>query len=125
LPKQGWNLNYLLAVLNGKLLTYYHRRKFLDQFKMRFQKILIKDCRCFPIRAINSRDEAGKSKHDQRVSLVERMLDLHKRLSEASNPDDKIPLQRQIDATDPEIDRLVYCLYGLTEEEIAIVEGRA
>jgi hypothetical protein len=53
------------------------------------------------------------------------MLDLYKRLSEASHPDDKIRLQRQIDATDPEIDRLVYSLYGLTEEEIAIVEGRA
>jgi hypothetical protein len=32
--------------------------------------------------------------------------------------------QRQIDATDRQIDRLVYELYGLTEEEIAVVEGR-
>jgi hypothetical protein len=32
-------------------------------------------------------------------------------------------LQRQIEATDREIDRLVYELYGLTEEEIRIVEG--
>jgi len=31
-------------------------------------------------------------------------------------------LQRQIDATDRQIDRLVYELYGLTEEEIKIVE---
>ena len=30
---------------------------------------------------------------------------------------------RQIEATDAEIDRLVYDLYGLSEEEIAIVEG--
>jgi hypothetical protein len=34
-----------------------------------------------------------------------------------------VRLQRQIDATDAQIDRLVYDLYGLTEEEIAIVEG--
>jgi hypothetical protein len=32
-------------------------------------------------------------------------------------------LQRQIDGTDHQIDRLVYELYGLTEEEIKIVEG--
>ena len=32
--------------------------------------------------------------------------------------------QRQIEATDQQIDALVYRLYGLTEEEIAIVEGR-
>ena len=31
--------------------------------------------------------------------------------------------QRQIEATDRQIDRLVYELYGLTEEEIEIVEG--
>jgi len=30
--------------------------------------------------------------------------------------------QRQIDATDREIDKLVYELYGLTEEEIGVVE---
>ncbi|HEU5015354.1 MAG TPA: hypothetical protein VFT66_22735 [Roseiflexaceae bacterium] len=30
---------------------------------------------------------------------------------------------RQINATDRQIDRLVYALYALTEEEIAIVEG--
>ena len=37
----------------------------------------------------------------------------------------KTVIQRQIDATDAEIDRLVYDLYGLTAEEIAIVEETA
>jgi len=32
-------------------------------------------------------------------------------------------LKRQIDSTDRQIDNLVYELYGLTEEEIKIVEG--
>lgn len=36
----------------------------------------------------------------------------------------KTALQRQIDATDREIDKLVYELYGLTEEETRIVEGK-
>ncbi len=35
----------------------------------------------------------------------------------------KTDLQRQMDATDQQIDRLGYELYGLTEEEIRIVEG--
>ena len=41
----------------------------------------------------------------------------------AKAPHDKTVLQGQIDATDRRIDRLVYDLYGLTEEEIRIVEG--
>ncbi len=56
------------------------------------------------------------------VALVERMLDLHKRLAAVKTPHDKTLLQRQIAATDREIDRLVYELYDLTAEEIAIVE---
>ena len=42
----------------------------------------------------------------------------------AAIPADKKLYQRQIEATDAEIDALVYELYGLTEEEIAMVEGR-
>ena len=40
----------------------------------------------------------------------------------AKTAHEKTILQRHIDATDREIDRLVYELYGLTEEEISIVE---
>ena len=56
------------------------------------------------------------------VALVEQMLDLHKRLAAAASSDREL-YQRQIDATDREIDRLVYELYGLSAEEIAVVEG--
>ncbi len=38
---------------------------------------------------------------------------------------DRELLLRQIDGTDQEIDKLVYELYGLTEEGIGIVEGSA
>ena len=37
-------------------------------------------------------------------------------------PSDESAIQRQIDATDRQIDQLVYELYGLTDEEIRIVE---
>jgi type II restriction/modification system DNA methylase subunit YeeA len=51
------------------------------------------------------------------------MLDLHKKLAGAAIPADKELYRRQIEATDRQIDALVYELYGLTEDEIAIVEG--
>ena len=34
-----------------------------------------------------------------------------------------LDLQAQIDSTDREIDRMVYALYGLSEEEIVVVES--
>ena len=51
------------------------------------------------------------------------MLDLHKRRAAAKIPHEQGVLQAQIDATDRQIDRLVYELYGLSEEEVRIVEG--
>ena len=60
------------------------------------------------------------------VSLVERMLELQKeRQSVRAEEDlDKArSLDRQIQFVDEEIDKRVYVLYGLTEEEIKIVEG--
>ena len=57
------------------------------------------------------------------VSLVDSMLALHKQLASAKSQAQRGAIQRQIEATDREIDRLVYDLYGLTKDEIAIVEG--
>jgi hypothetical protein len=125
LPKSTLKLEYLLGILNSKLMTFYHRKRCLDEFKMRFQKILIKDCRRFPIRPIKVSDAADKSRHDQMVELVEQMLSLHKQLPAAKTEHEKTVIQRQIEATDEQIDQLVYELYGLTEEQIKIVEGRA
>ena len=59
------------------------------------------------------------------VALVEQMLDLNRRLAEAKAAHEKEVLAGMIDATDRRIDRLVYELYGLMEEEIAVVEGAA
>jgi hypothetical protein len=56
------------------------------------------------------------------VALVAQMLALHQRLAVAKTPHEKMVLQKQIDVTDRQIDRLVYALYGLTEDEVRIVE---
>jgi len=50
------------------------------------------------------------------------MLALHKKKVTAQTGETLTVLERQITATGPQIDRLVYDLYELTEEEIKIVE---
>jgi hypothetical protein len=58
------------------------------------------------------------------LSLLDQ-LSLHKQLAAAKTAHDQTVLQRHIAATDRQIDALVYELYGLTAEEIKIVEGKA
>jgi hypothetical protein len=62
--------------------------------------------------------------HAPLVRLVDSMLSLHKELAAANSAAQKGIIRRQIVATDAEIDRLVYDLYDLTAEEVAIVEGK-
>ena len=76
-----------------------------------------------PIRTIDFSDPADVARHARMVALVEQMLALHQRRAAAQTPHEQGVLQAQIDATDRQIDRLVYELYGLTEEEVRIVEG--
>jgi hypothetical protein len=52
------------------------------------------------------------------------MLSLNKQLQEARTPHEQTAIHRQIEATDGQIDALVYELCGLTEVEIKIVEGK-
>ncbi len=56
------------------------------------------------------------------AELVEEMLALHKKLALAKAPHDQTVLQRQIAATDRQLDRLVYERYGLTAAAIRIVD---
>ena len=118
----GPDLNYLLGVINSHLMSWYFLRRSNIAHRDDFPKIVLKETRSLPIRTINFSDRADKTRHDQMVKLVEQMLKLHKGLSAARTPQEKTALERQIAASDAQIDRLVYDLYGLTEEEIKIVE---
>ncbi|MCX6600996.1 MAG: Eco57I restriction-modification methylase domain-containing protein, partial [bacterium] len=116
-------LSYLLAIVNCRLATYFLKVIALDLTKGAFTKFRTNQLARLPIRTINFSDKADKARHDKMVSLVEKMLELNKDLQKARTDTEQTRLKRQIAATDKQIDQLVYELYGLTEEEIRIVEG--
>ncbi len=60
---------------------------------------------------------------DRMVSLVDQMLETQKNLHSAKTDSEKGSYQKKIEILDKQIDTLVYELYGLTDDEIAIVEG--
>ena len=57
------------------------------------------------------------------AALVERMLELDKQQQAAASAAARQRIAPEIHVTDEQIDRLVYKLYGLTEEEIRVAEG--
>ena len=118
LPDSKYGLHFILGVLNSSLINYLFKHKFVDH---RIKNIYIDS---IPVRIINFSDPAEKAQHDKMVSLVERMLALQKSLKSTHNPQEADRLTREVESVDKSIDGLVYRLYGLSEEEIRIVEQR-
>jgi hypothetical protein len=116
---------YLLGLLNSKLGYYCfnHLCAGLEGKNEIYLRFFGQYLERFPIRTINFSDPDDKARHDKMVALVERMLSLNKQLAEVKTDHDKNLIERQIEATDKQVDAFVYELYGLTTEEIQIVEG--
>ncbi|MGD0172872.1 MAG: TaqI-like C-terminal specificity domain-containing protein [Anaerolineales bacterium] len=112
---------YLLGLLNSKMMFYYFA-SLAVQRRGGYFEYLTQYVVQLPIRSINNSNVTDKSLNDKMVALVDQMLDLHKRQAEAIDATEQERLQRVIDSTDQQIDALVYELYELTPEEIAIVE---
>lgn len=112
---------YLLGVLNSTV-AFFLFQTILPKLRGDFYEpsyVYFKD---FPIRTIDFSNKADVARHDRMVSLVDSMLDLNRKLALTNTSHEKEMLTRRISHTDAEIDRLVYELYGLTPEEIRIVE---
>ena len=107
LDSSKFSLKVLLGILNSKLASFYHFNNAPKATKGSFPKILIEDIKLFPL--VNSK----KNIHKEIETLVDKILAAKK-----ENP------QADTSKEEAEIDRLVYQLYGLSEDEIKIVEGK-
>jgi len=103
------HLKYITGILNSKIINYYYKNYFItiDVLKNALLELPI---------VINNKLEESV------IRLVENIISLNKKLQGTSNKDDREKIEREIKKVDNEIDSLVYKIYGLTEEEIKIVE---
>jgi hypothetical protein len=112
---------YILGLLNSKLLDFY-LKSYSSTFRGGYFAYNRQYIEKLPIRTVNFDNTNDLAMHDRMVALVEHMLQLQKELTVLKTPDAEQRIQRQLDATDKQIDKLVYKLYNLTDEEIKIVK---
>jgi len=112
---------YLLGVLNSRLILFVFE-KFRHLRSADPQVFSGEDLKNLPIYTIDFDNPDDKTRHDRMVTLVTEMLELHKHLSHAKTDQEKRLITQEIESTDRQIDSLVYGLYGLTVEEIDVVE---
>jgi len=107
-----YDLRYVLGLLNSTAVNVYFRLMYPGNNHIPSNQLLQ-----IPVPPLDD-----QTRQDEMVTLVQRIIDLHRHLAEARAGHAKTTIERQIDATDRRIDQLVYALYGLTDEEIRIVE---
>ncbi len=121
-PVQHGDMRYFTGLLNSRLLDWMMKKvstTFHGGYFAANKQFLAQ----LPIRTVDLDDRKDKAAHDKMVALVDSLQTLNRQLFGAKSAAHKEAVQRHIDAADAEIDRLVYDLYGLTAEEIAIVEA--
>ena len=110
------DLKFIQALLASKLMNFWCINYLADDMNQTYLEQL-------PIRSIDFSKPADKALHDKLVSLVEQMLAAKPQLASAQSDKDKDFYENKCAALDRQIDALVYELYGLTPDEIKIVEG--
>ena len=115
-------LPFFLGIINSKLLSWYFLQRSNVGQRDDFPKIVLKETRSLPIPIAHAEPSADSPKAKKLSVLTKSMLGLHRRLAAEKHPQRVEQIQREIEAVDRQIDQLVYELYGLTEEEIRIVE---
>ena len=117
------NHKFLLGLLNSRFLNYYHCC-LVPELGKAFAEIKIANLKKLPIRTIDFNNSKEKEVHDKLVALVDRMLELNKKKNALPPSSERERIEREIAVTDEKIDEIVYGLYGLTEEEIRVVEEK-
>jgi hypothetical protein len=122
----GTDDRYLLGILNSRLFWFaisnisipFGIRAGEYRYRLFYQYM-----EKVPIRVIDHANASDRTRHDQMVNFVEQMLKLYKGMALAQTPQERTTLERQLAATDAQIDKLVYDLYGLTPEEVRVLEN--
>jgi hypothetical protein len=115
---------FVLGLLNSKLL-FWCLRQVSNVFRGGWITCTKQYFGELPIVSLDLSKPASRARHDRLVGLVDKLLALTPKLRAATTEAERQTLQNAVTATDRQIDALVYELYGLTADEIKLVEGGA
>jgi type I restriction-modification system DNA methylase subunit len=112
------NSRYVLGILNSKLMSYFlksicaqRQGGFIEQKPVYVSQVPIK--------------KPTKEQEIEITRYVERILQLNEKLLKIGDKltDERAVMEDEIKKTDSEIDEQVYKIYGITEDEKAIIEN--
>ena len=110
-------IKMILAILNSKLISFYHSNTSANAFKGTFPKVLLQDLRELPIPSVNQKIQSTV------IKLVDQLLTLNEEKQQQTLQSKIDQIQNRIDYCEQRINEMVYELYGLTQEETNLIEN--
>jgi hypothetical protein len=122
-PDNGWDVRYVVGLLNSKLLRFAYVASVREAHQRTFPQVKLGPLGALPIRALRLEVDEEKKQHDRVVDMVATMLELKHEVRRANDPNREAALVARVVELDARIDAEVFGLYGLTDGEIASVES--
>ena len=122
-PTDGRAIEYLVGLLNSRLFQYLYATIVREGSQRAFPQVKIGTLRRLPIRRLDLSQPADRTQHDAIVTAVRQLLVLYERRDEATKTADCAGREGVIKESERSLDTLIYVIYGLTTDEIAIVEN--
>lgn len=119
----GLDCRFFLGIILSKTFAVYIKSKNINLDRAVFPKINTNTLENIPVPCLDLSQNFQRQQHDLMVQLVEQMLRLHQQINQENVPSSKKIIQQQIKVIDKQINQLVYELYELTDEIIALIEG--
>ncbi len=115
------SIEYYVAILGSSLLAYFIKNYF-DEGNDAFPQIKVGQLKSLPIVLVDLSDKKQKEVHDKITNTISNLFKLNAQLNNTKLETQRQQIQRTINYSESKIDELVYELYGLSEEEIEIIE---
>jgi hypothetical protein len=121
-PDNGWDVRYVVGLLNSKLLRFAYMATVREAHQRVFPQVKLGPLGELPVRDLRLDVVEEKAQHDRVVDLVAGMLATKQQLARTDDPASKLELEERARDLDARIDREVFRLYDLTDPEIARIE---
>jgi type I restriction-modification system DNA methylase subunit len=119
--REGVNIHYIMALLNSTLFVFVYRLLALEEGRVLAQvkPTVVED---MPIRIIDPENKTEIKAHYRLTALSAELESLYNKLHESKSEHERRILVRQIGHDKSEINKIVFELYGLSAEDIALVQ---
>ena len=110
------SLKYIMAVLNSRLINYWYCNKF------KMPTIGLYELHSIPFRGIDFKNNSEVILYKEIIKIVDQLLNLNQEITLLTLQSKVDQMRSRIEYCEQRINEIIYQLYGLTQEEIRVIE---